>query len=99
MASSTRSSAAKMRSAAGNYAIHHETVAEGVARDPLPLLAQPRELVETEGEGDVIEHRADVPDMIGNALALAHQGAQPEGAWRRFHAGRLLHRHARRPGV
>ncbi len=87
------------RHAAGDDAIHHEAVAEGLAREPLPRLAQPRELVETEGESDVVEHRADVADMVGDALALAHQGAQPNGARRHLQAGRLLHRHARGPGV
>ena len=68
--------------------------AEGVARQPLPFLAQPAELVEREAEGNVVADRANVTQVIGDALALGHDGAQEQGAFRNLHACRLFHGHA-----
>ena len=80
------------RDAARDHPVHHQAVAEGggcATQDPL---AQHRAVGVHQREGRVVADRADVTEMIGDALELRHQRAQPVCARRCFDAAGGLDR-------
>jgi hypothetical protein len=44
--------------------------------EPHPVLLEAQELGQAEGEGGIVAQRAEVAEMVGDALALQHQRAQ-----------------------
>ncbi len=60
----------------GHDRIHHQTVAESGAGRAQRALAQNAALRVHQREGGVVADRADVAEMIGEALELGHQRAQ-----------------------
>ena len=85
--------------ATGHHRVHHEAVAEQVARKALPVLAQPRELGQSEGQRGVVAQGAEVTQMVGDALAFEQQRTQPGRTHGHNNAGSRLQRHAVSPGV
>ncbi len=80
---------------------HHEieqvALAEGrLGRAQQPLL-QAQELREPEGEARVVAERAEVAEVVGDALELERERPQPRGARRQLDRAHLLERPAVRP--
>ena len=68
--------------AAGHDAVHHQPVAEtGICRAQ-GALAQDAAFGIDQREGGVVADGADIAEMIGEALELGHQRAQPNRALR-----------------
>ena len=61
----------------GTIAIHQEAMAEGLGVRAQPVFLQPHELREGEAERRVVAERAQVAQVVGDALALEQQRAQP----------------------
>src|SRR5215471_5112604 len=74
-------------------------MSEGFAVKPQHLFLQARELRQTEGEPAIVAEITKIAEMIGDALALQTQRAQPYRAWRCSERCDLLHRLRVRPGV
>ena len=72
------------RNAPGQDAVHHQPVAEGARRNTQHELAQHGCLRVQEGERSVIADRAEIAEMVGDALKLGHRGAYGVGALRDF---------------
>ena len=85
--------------AAGHDAVHHEAVAEDLGVQPQPVLLEAHELGEAEGQGGIVAERAEVAEVVGDALALQHQRPQQEGARRRRDAAGRLDGRGIGPGV
>ncbi len=62
------------------------------------ILLQPRELRQAEREAAVVAERAEVAEVVRDALALEQERAQPKRPPRRPCAGRVLERHGVGPG-
>ena len=67
-------------------------MAEGGGGEAQHALAQHRGMGVHQREGGVVADRADVAEVVGDALELGHQGAEPDRAGRRLGAGRRLDR-------
>ena len=76
--------------AAGHDAVHHQPVAEAGVGDAQHVLAQDAAVGVHEREGGVVADGADVAEVVGEALQLGHQRAQPDRARRRLDAERRL---------
>ncbi len=76
--------------AAGDERVHHEAMAEQLARAPLPVFAQTGALDMGEGETDIVTDGADVAQMVGDTLALGHERTQTQGARRHQASGGAL---------
>jgi hypothetical protein len=59
--------------AAGHDAVHHEAVAEELLVQAQPVLLEAHELGQAEGQRGVVAQRAEVAEVVGDALALQHQ--------------------------
>ena len=79
------------RNAAGDDLVHHQAVAEAPVGGPQHALAQDAAMGVEQREGGVVADRADVAEVVGEALQLGHQGAQPDGARWGLDAERGLH--------
>ncbi len=66
------------RDAARHDAVHHQAMAEAGVGRAQHALAQDAAVGVHEREGGVVADRADVAEMIGEALELGHQRAQPD---------------------
>jgi hypothetical protein len=55
-------------------------VTEGFLRQAQPVFPEARELGQSEGESGVVAERAEVAEVVGNALTFEQQRAQPAGA-------------------
>ena len=94
------------RDAARNDAIHHQPVAEGTVRRGEHALAENPAMGMDQGKGRVVADRADIAEMIGDALKLRHHPAQHDGARRHSNVKRgfdgaregKAERHRRIPG-
>ncbi len=85
--------------ATGDHAVHHQAVAEGLQRQPLPVFAQARELGQPETQRGIVAERAEVAEVIRDPFALEQQRTQPmRPRWDRT-GGRGLEGHAVGPGT
>ena len=87
------------RDAAGHDAVHHQAVAEAGVGGAQHVLAQDAAVGVHEREGGVVADGADVAEVVGEALELGHQRAQPDRARRRLEAERRLDRAGEGDGV
>jgi hypothetical protein len=78
--------------AAGDHTVHHQAMAEALVRGAQHALAQQSALRVHDREGGVIAYRADVAEVIRQALELGHQSAQPRRARRHIDIERIFHR-------
>ncbi len=78
--------------AARDHLVHHQAMAEAGVGRAQDLLAQEAEARMQDGESCVVADGADVAAMIGEALELAGERAQPDGARRNLPAKRRLDR-------
>ena len=78
--------------AAGHDAVHHEAVAEQAGVLPHPVFLEAEKLGQAEGEGGIIAQRAEIAQMVGDALAFQQQRAHGKRARRRLDAARRLDR-------
>ena len=62
--------------AARHDAVHHQAMAEGAVGRRQHALAEDAAMGVDEREGGVVADRADVAEMIGDALELGHDAAQ-----------------------
>ena len=74
-------------------------MAEKFAVQPQPVFLEAHELGKAEGQRGVVAERAQIAEVVGDALALQHQGAQQEGARRRADAAGGLDGAGIGPGV
>ena len=81
-----------MLNAAWHDAIHHQPVPETALRGAQNALAQDAAMGEHEGKAGVVADGADIAEMVGEALELRHQSAQPNRARRNFDFERRLDR-------
>ena len=70
------------RHASGNNAIHHQPMTERGVGSAQHAFAQDAAMSMHEGERGIIADRADIAEMVGEALQLGHQCPQIAGAWR-----------------
>ena len=80
------------RYATRNDAVHHQPMPEAGVRDAQHVLAQDAAVCVDQREGGVVADGADVAQVIGDALQLRHQRAQPHRTHRGLAALRRLHR-------
>ena len=78
--------------AARHDAVHHQPMAEAGVGRAQHALAQDAAFGVHQREGGVVADGADVAEMIGEALELGHQRAQPDGARRHARSERRLDR-------
>ena len=64
-----------------------------------PVFPEPRKLRKPEREPCIIAEKAQVPQMLADALSLEQQRAQPQRSWRRRGPGDAFDRHRVGPGV
>ena len=76
--------------AARHHAVHHQAVAEAGVGDAQDVLAQDAAVGVDEREGGVVADGADVAEVVGEALQLAHQRAQVDRPGRHLEAERCL---------
>ena len=75
-----------VRDAARRDEVHREPVAERHEIRAQHVLLQARELREAERESAVVAEVAEVAEVVGDALALERERAQPQRARRRLGA-------------
>src|SRR5579885_1739826 len=78
------------RDAARHDAVAHHPVAESGVGCAQHAFAQHAGMGVHQAEGGVVADRADVAEVVGEALELGHQGAQPDRPRRRFAVERGL---------
>ncbi len=88
-----------MRDAARNDRVHQQTVPEHLPVEAEHILFQARELGEPEREAAVVAEITEIAQMVGDALALEQQGAQPRCAIVDFQARDRLDGLRVRPAV
>ena len=76
--------------AARHDAVHHQPMAETGMCRAQGALAQDAAFGIDQREGGVVADGADIAEMIGQALELGHQRAQPDGAPRHVDRQRRL---------
>src|SRR5688572_13731130 len=59
------------------YPVHEVAVAEKLAVGPQQVFLEARELRQPEGQAAIVAEVAEVAEVVGDALALEQQGAQP----------------------
>ena len=87
------------RNASRHHAIHHQTMPEGAAAYIQDALAQDTAMGVVERECRVVADRADVAEMIGDALELGHHPAEHGRARRRGQPECRLDRERERKAV
>src|SRR5215472_9297197 len=84
--------------AARNDRIHQITLAEGLIAGTQQLFLQARELRQPKRKAGIVAERPEITEMIGNALELEIERAQPRSPWRDLDPGDALERLAIGPG-
>src|SRR5260221_4620882 len=87
------------RDAPRHHVVHQQPMAEGDEVRAQHVLLQPRKLREAERESAVVAEVAQIAEVIGEALTLERQRAQPSGAHRDRQLRDRLHRLRVRPRV
>lgn len=83
----------------GHDRVHHQAVSENLPGKSLPVLAQARELRQSERQGRVVAQGPQVTQVVGHTLAFEHQRAQPRRARRNLAMPGRFKRHAISPGI